>query len=236
MNNRDLSYKLKFILHELGMNKKEFLEECHKYNPTLSKPTLLNAINNKNKTTPTVETLMAIIKVCQASNHKKLKNVSFDFLLNDQIQEITAENIAIYQSVGLSDEVIERLKQYNHPFYYDYGSIINYYFIHMPINYWRYVEMLKVTSDIQVSVSKIKDYDDLKNMLKHFDDDYFISYLERNFKNIYLLYKDLKNQKSITKNVKDKIEDLGVAVANLNKSLRYTIIDLDNKFFDNMML
>ena len=149
MNNQELSYKLKYILTELNMNKTEFLNACRKFNPSISKPTILNAINGKNTITPTIETLSTIIKVCQTADNKKLQTISYDFLLNDNIKEIEATNSKIYQSIGLSDEVISRLKQYNHPFYYDYSSIINYYFTYIPVKYWRCLEMFKRSNDIK---------------------------------------------------------------------------------------
>ena len=129
MNNQELAYKLKYILHELRMNKTEFLNACRIFSPSISKPTILNAINGKNTIAPTVETF---IKVCQTSGNEKLKYISYDFLLNDTIQEIQANNAQVYQEIGLSDEVINRLKQYNHPFYYDYGNNINFYLYHKP--------------------------------------------------------------------------------------------------------
>lgn len=68
------------------MNKKEFLNACRMFSPSISKPTILNAINGKNTIAPTIETLSTIIKVCQTSNNEKLKLISYDFLLNDNIQ------------------------------------------------------------------------------------------------------------------------------------------------------
>ena len=111
MNNSELSYKLKYILKELGMNKTEFLNACRVFNLSISKPTILNAINGKNTVAPTIETLSTIIKVCQTSKSKKLKYISYDFLLNDNIKEIEANNVQVYQEIGLSDNVIEKLKQ-----------------------------------------------------------------------------------------------------------------------------
>ena len=129
MNSSELAYKLKYILQELGMNKTEFLTECRKFSPSMSKPTILNAFNGKNTTLPTIETISTIVKVCQNSNNKKLKCISYDFLLNDNIQDIEAKNAQIYQEIGISDEVIKRLKQYNNPIYFDFSNIINYFFL-----------------------------------------------------------------------------------------------------------
>lgn len=195
MNNQELSYKLKYILHELGMNKTEFLSACRIFNPSISKPTILNAINGKNTIAPTIETLSTIIKVCQTSGNKKLKNISYDFLLNDHIQEVEAINSQIYQEIGLSDDVINKLKQYNHPLYYDYGNVINYYLYHMPTNYWKYLEYFKTTCDIINSLIN----EDIKLLWKNIDNDAYLSYLEYNFKNVYEILNTIKNTKQIEK-------------------------------------
>ena len=78
MNNQELSYKLKYILKELGVSKQEFLKLCQRFSPSISKPTVLNAINGKNTILPTIETLSVFIKVCQSSGNEKIRNISYD--------------------------------------------------------------------------------------------------------------------------------------------------------------
>ena len=61
MNNDELSYKLKYILTELGMNKKEFLQACRKFSPSISKPTisllsLRKPIGGKLSSSPIIKT------------------------------------------------------------------------------------------------------------------------------------------------------------------------------------
>lgn len=41
-------------------------------------------------------------------------NVSYDYLLNDSIQNKTSENIAIEKILGLNDKAIQNLKEYKH--------------------------------------------------------------------------------------------------------------------------
>ena len=227
MNNDELSYKLKYILHELGMNKTQFLNACRVFSPSISKPTILNAINGKNTIAPTIETLSTIIKVCQTSKNKKLKNISYDFLLNDNIQEIEANTAQIYQEIGLSDDVINRLKQYNHPLYYNYNNIINYYLYHLPANYFKYLEYLKFTSDILHELKKAK-YD-VKKIIKYFDDDSYLEYIERNFKNIYEIYISIKNKKEI-----DEKDNLINLTNILNNHFKYLLLDINKKLYDMM--
>ena len=228
MNNDELSYKLKYILTELGMNKKEFLQACRKFSPSISKPTILNAINGKNTIAPTIETLSTIIKVCQTSGNEKLKYISYDFLLNDNIKEIEAKNSAIYQSIGLNDEVINRLKQYNHPFYYDYGNIINYFFTYIPSHYWKYLEMFKRSSDIKENLNTKK----IKEVLKLFANDSYIEYLQRNFKNIYDIYNNINHNKDSVN--QDKINELSKLMDILINHFKYLLIELNEKFFNNI--
>lgn len=226
MNNKELSYKLKYILRELGVNKKEFLELCRKYSPSISKPTILNAINGKNTIAPTIETLSTIIKVCQTSNNEKLKYISFDFLLNDNIREIEAKNSSVYQEIGLSDEVISKLKQLNHPIYYNYCNIINYFLIYTPIKYWKYLEMLQITELIRTYIKN----KDKKEILKLFYNDEYLEYIERNFKNIYVLYLNLKNKDDLDWNKLDSLLEI------LENHLQYKLLNINKNLYDDMRL
>lgn len=227
MNNSELSYKLKYILKELGLNKKELLERCRMYNPSLSKPTLLNAINGRNKNTPSIDTLSAIINVCKTSGNPKLQFISFDYLLNDSIQEVNASNVSVYQEIGLSDDVIDRLKQYNTPLIYEYMDTVNYFLYHTTAKYWKYFAMLKRTYDIKNNIN------DKKEILKLFDEGWYLLYLEENFKNIYDMYIDLKNSKEIDL---DKLNNLlHIVIINLkyelNKDIEKTYESMEG--FDN---
>lgn len=226
MNNSELSYKLKYILKELGMNKKEFLEACKVFNPSISKPTILNAINGRNTIAPTIETLSTIIKVCQTSNNKKLEHISYDFLLNDNIQEVEANTVQLYQEIGLSLDVIKKLKQYNHPFYYNYGNIINYYLYHLPTNYFKCLEYLKITDDISKELKK--DHYDVKKVLKCFNNDAYLEYLSRNFKNIYTIYLAIKNNNDF-----DKPEVLDLLDI-VSSNIKYKLLEINRKLYEEM--
>lgn len=218
MNNSDLSYKLKYILKELGLNKKELLEECRKYNPSLSKPTLLNAINGKNKNTPSIDTLSTIINVCKMSGNPKLMYISFDYLLNENIQDVQANNITIYQELGLSDDAIERLKLYNTPIICEKMNMVNYFLYHTSGVYWRYLDMLKRTYEIQDNINNIE------KILEIFDDGWFLFYLEDNFKNIYDMYKHLKNNDKKV-NLEKLDELLNIVVVHLKYELNKILED-----------
>lgn len=235
MNNNELSYKLKYIVHELGITKKDLLTECRKFSPSLSKPTLLNAINGRNTTAPTIETLSAIIKVCQTSGNEKLKHISYDFLLNDNIQEVEANNSTVYQSIGLSDEVIDRLKQFNHPLYFDYGSIINYFFIHTPAKYWQYLEMLKATCDIKNTIKKTKTKNEnnkyIKELFKLWDNEGYQLYVRNNFRSAYDLLTNLKNN---NEDILSKLDELNNQMVILEKHFKYLLLELQNNMYDYM--
>lgn len=231
MNNSELSYKLKYILRELGMNKKEFLEACHMFNSSLSKPTILNAINGTNKKSPTIETLSTIIKVCQTSNNKKLQTISYDFLLNDHIKEIEAKNASVYQSIGLSDDVINRLKEFNHPIYFDDGNIINYFFTYTGELHWRYLKYLKSTCNIKKELKK-KDID-IVSILKLFeiDDGGYRSYLAVYFRSVYDFYLEIKNKKEVT-DTKKLLDLLEIVINNL----KYELLEINKRLYENMEL
>lgn len=236
MNNEELSYKLKYILNELGMNKTQFINACRKFSPSISKPTILNAINGKNTIAPTIETLSTIIKVCQTSGNEKLERISYDFLLNDNIKEVEAKNSSLYQEIGLSDDVINKLKQFNHPFYYDYSNIINHYFYKIPAKYWKYLQMLKISSDIKNDIAKWKSKKDnqiIKSIIKLFNNEWYLEYIERNFRNIYEIYISIKNNKEneINSNRLDELYNLmDIAISHF----KYQLIELNTKFYENI--
>lgn len=222
MKKGDLSSKLKYILKELNINKTEFLERCRTFSPSISKPTVLNAINGKNTTLPTIDTLSTIIKVCQTSGKESLKYISYDFLLNDTIEDVKANNASVYQEVGLTDVVIKRLKLYNMPNIYEYMDIINYFFVHTPVKYWKYLSMLKRTYDIK------KNINNKQELLKLFDDGWYLLHLEDNFKNIYDIYLDIKNNKEVNYNKLNSLLDI------LIEHLIYTLNEKTRNLYENM--
>ena len=224
MNNSEISFKLKYILHELGMNKTEFLKACQVFNPSISKPTILNAINGNNTVAPSIETLSTIIKVCQTSGNEKLKYISYDFILNENIKEVEANNAKVYQEIGLSDDVINKLKQLNHPIYYDFGNIINYYLYHMSIDHFKYLNMFKITCDIRNEIKK----ENIKSILKLFDNDWYLEYIERNFRNIYDLYLKLKNKKEVDYKKLDSLLEI------LSNNLKYKLLEFNRKLYENI--
>ena len=153
MNKTNLSNKLNWILKELKMNKTEFIKECNKVNKYISKPTILNAINGNSKGLPKLETIDTIIKVCKASNNEKLKNISYDYLMNEDINNISEDNIQIGKNLYLSDKSIARLK--NSCMMAD-SNIISDFIDFIPEEFWEYQSYIKNTCNIQrrINISK----------------------------------------------------------------------------------
>lgn len=221
INNKDLTKKLNYILKELEMNKKEFLEECQKYNPSMSKPTVINMFKGNNTTTPTLMTLQTVIKVCQNSNNENLKRVSFNYLLNDGIEEIEAKNNQLFEELGLNDGVIATLKRFNTDFIpLNRINIINYYLYHTPFKYWQYLELLKKTYELKKSINDKNE----KNIEKILDDENLNSYLQQYFNNVYEL---LKSDKYNLKNINELLD---IVI----EHFKIKLIDLDKKMLDNM--
>lgn len=234
MSTKELSCKLKYILTELGVNKQEFLKLCQQYSPSISKPTVLNAINGKNNTMPTIETLSTFIKVCQNSGDEKLKGVSYDFLLGDDTTKIEEANAQKYQTIGLSDEVIERLKQYSHP-YFNHGNIINYYLTHTPGHFWGYLDMLKLCNEINENLKKlVKEFNMtyLKEISKLMSDERLQEYVKRNFKNVYDSYIKINNAQTDLK-IYD-LKEFANQMELLIEHFKYKLEKLNRDFLDNI--
>lgn len=226
INNDDLTRKLNYILRELGINKKTFLEECKKYNPSISKPTILNMLNGKNTTTPTLQTLSTVIKVCKNSNNENLKRVSFNYLLNDGIYDIEAKNFQVFDELGLDDDTIETLKRLNTSFIpLNKIEIVNTYLYHMPLKYWDNLDRLKKIYTLKKYINE----NDLENIQKILTDVNIEGYLMQYFSNIYDLLQKTINKKELVN--KEKLNELlQIVIDNLKIKLQ----EQNNNLFDNL--
>lgn len=151
MNKVNLSIKLNTILKELKMNKKEFIAACNEVNPYISKPTILNAINGNSKGLPKLETIDTIIKVCKKSDNEKLKNISYDYLMDEYIDNISKDNISIGKELYLSDTSIKKLK---HCFMLADSNIISNFIDFIPSDFWEYQSYMKNICELQRYVNE----------------------------------------------------------------------------------
>jgi len=225
INNEDLTRKLNYILKELGITKKAFLEECQKYNPSMSKPTVINMFKGKNTTTPTLQTLMTVIKVCRNSGNENLKRVSFNYLLNDGIYDIEAKNTQIFDELGLNDDAIEVLKRLNTDFVpLNKIDTVNYYLYHTPSKYWSYLKLLKKVYELERSIKENR----INETEKIFCDDDLNSYLKQYFDNVFKMLESILKRESFNRNHISELLEIVII------HLKTKLIDLDNKLFDNM--
>ena len=155
MNKTNLSNKLNWILKELKMNKTEFIKACNKVNKYISKPTILNAINGNSKGLPKLETIDTIIKVCKASNNEKIKNISYDYLMNEDINNISEDNIQIGKNLYLSDKSIAKLKN---SYMMADTNIISDFIDFIPEDFWEYQSYIKNTCNIQRKINISKNF------------------------------------------------------------------------------
>lgn len=225
INNEDLTRKLNYILKELGITKKKFLEECQKYNPSMSKPTIINMFKGKNTTTPTLQTLMTVIKVCQNSNNENLKRVSFNYLLNDGIYDIEAKNTQIFDELGLNDDSVEVLKRLNTSFIpLNKIDVVNYYLYHIPSKYWDYLNLLKKTYKLKNSINK----NSIKEIKEVFCDDNLNSFLRQYFNNIHIIIENILQNNIVSLGNINELLDIVIVY------LKAKLIEIDNKMFKNM--
>lgn len=168
MNNKDLSNKMNYILKELNMNRKQFFDACKEINPYISKPTVLNAINGRTKSSPSLETIDTIIKVCQNSNHELLKNVSYNYLLNERIINIIDQNAVINNKVNLTDksiDVISKLKKSMNT-----SSVLNNIIENMNYDFWENLGYIESLVEIQKKTSDLIEYEKINSNKKDFID------------------------------------------------------------------
>lgn len=225
INNKDLTRKLNYILKELGMNKKQFQEECQKYNPSISKPTILNLFNGNNTTTPTLQTLQTVIKVCRHSGNEDLKRVSLDYLLNDGVEEIDAKNNQIFQELGLTDDVINNLKMFNTDFEpLNRIDIVNFYLWHHGSGYWKYLDMLKKSYELRKYVNE----KNKKEIEKVLDTTWLECYLRTFYKELLeLIKKEIYNDKYGVETINKRID---IVI----EYLKFKILKYDKQFLDNI--
>lgn len=183
MNNQNLSEKLNYILKELNMNKKQFFDACKEINEFISKPTVLNVINGKNKGYPSLETIDTIIKVCQNSNHNLLKNISYNYLLNEKLVNITDENSIINEKVYLTDksiDIISKLKRSSNT-----DNVLNDIIENIDYNYWENIGYLNALNKIQKANDNLIQYHNKEFNINEFKD----------IKELYVIFKKNELQK-----------------------------------------
>lgn len=157
MNSKNLSEKLNYILNELEMNKKQFYEACKEINPYISKPTVLNVINGKNKSCPNLETIDTIIKVCQKSNHPLLKDISYNYLLNEKIINIIDKNAIINDNITLTDKSIDTISRLRKSL--NTNRILNDLLENVDYNFWENLGYISSLTEIQKATHKLIKYD-----------------------------------------------------------------------------
>lgn len=152
-----LSEKMKKIVKELNMTQDTFIkniqeqnrEQGTKMSESSLKKIFSGTYNKDNR--PTILTIDKIITYLKSLNNTKFKNISYDYLLNDDNININNQNIKINELTGLTDETIENIKKIN----LINKKILNHFINNIDINFWENIKTLKY----------IKEYEDTKNKL-----------------------------------------------------------------------
>lgn len=241
VSNDNLVKKLNYILSELNMNKAEFLRECQKYNPSMSKPTVINMFKENNNTRLSIVTLATIIKVCEESGNERLSNVSFNYLLSDNDYSVNNNTI-------LNDEVVERLGDLCNPVAPDVNiSIVNDFLYNTDAKYWNFLYMKKCLVEVQSIMDNLlnkrvytKEYATKLNRFIYLIDNKWIrEYLSKYFSNIDCIVKDIirlakwEDVKLINERIKELNEVIFIFVQFVENTLQDLTKELYKKIEEN---
>lgn len=159
---KNISEKVKYIIDESGYNMTQFASMANKYGYPLTRQTLSSIINDKNPY-PSVQILNSIIQVCHKLENEKLRKVTFDFLLNDDIEDIEAINANLHYELGLSEASIKELQFESYPFV-DNSKEIDYFIYFSRYKYWQNLARIRLINNIlqYKKIAKVIDAEKIK--------------------------------------------------------------------------
>lgn len=227
--------KVLYIQKTLGFNRNEFINKMQSLGSTCTRQTINNLKNTK--TFPSIGTLDTIIKVCKDSNNKTLNNISYDYLLDENVINISNKNINISKELKLTDTSISKIYELNE----NNQNELNVLLENLSIDFWKKIkinstfkelhklllEFSNTTSDI-LSLNLHRDYEVL---LKSFIKDKSFDYI---FYTKHLLHYIIK--KPIPKEFIPILESLTYTYNSKEKNILLKYKSLSNEIYFKLMV
>lgn len=201
--------KLKKIIEELqkedvNMTQKKFIKDSNLAVSTFNK--LFTESYNANTST-SIASIEAIISRCRKSDNEAVKHVTYDFLLDDSVENITRENIEINRITNFDDLTIQKIQEINKTEPYILNDIIT----NMDSSFWTNLQELKI----------LKNY---KTICKDIETIYS-SLLQKGFNNFLKarnnLYLEYSNNESINQKIKEYTSLLNETISFIKSTDNY---------------
>ena len=146
--------KLKKIIEELqkedvNMTQKKFIKDSNLAVSTFNK--LFTESYNANTST-SIASIEAIISRCRKSDNEAVKHVTYDFLLDDSVENITRENIEINRITNFDDLTIQKIQEINKTEPYILNDIIT----NMDSSFWTNLQELKILKNYKTICKDIE--------------------------------------------------------------------------------
>lgn len=204
-----LHLKLKKIIEELqkddnNMTQKKFIKNSNLPKSTFNK--LFSESYSNNSTT--VSSIKLIVEHCRKFDNKNVKNVSYDFLLDDSVENITRENIEINRITNFDDLTIQNVQEINKTEPYILNDIIN----NIDKSFWSNLQELKILKNYKIICKEIKDI--------------YANLLQNGFQNFLKSRNTLYLEYSDNDSIKQEIDEY---TSLLNKTISF-IKNTDNYF------
>lgn len=147
--------KLKKIIEELQkddayMTQKKFIQNSNLPKSTFNK---LFSESYNASTSTTIASVETIVNHCRTFNNKNVKNITYDFLLDDSIENITRENIEINRITNFDDLTIQKIQEINQTEPYILNDIIT----NIDNSFWTNLQGLKNLKNYNIVCKEIED-------------------------------------------------------------------------------
>lgn len=93
---------------------------------------------------PTTNMLKDIVFICRKSNNDLLKEISYDYLVDDNIENMTRDNIDINEKLNLSDKAIKKINEINN----EKIASFNIFLEEMKTDIWKSLEINQTVKKI----------------------------------------------------------------------------------------
>lgn len=159
-----LSEKMKQILDNInkceknGITQTDFIGKIHqkfKDNPdkAISESVLQKIFaGQKDDNLPTLPTIQRIVEFLSETYPKYYKDLSIEYLINDNITNINTSNVNINKKTGLNDEAIKELKSINKI----YNNISNDFITNINTSFWKNIYILNNIKEYKKCCEEIK--------------------------------------------------------------------------------
>ena len=233
-----LSKKMNVILEKMECSKTRFIELCRHVDPQISKPTILNLINGRGKMLPSVETLSVVVKACHIYGNDELKRLTYDYLLSDEVNELTPENLSSYAEFGLSSDTLKFFREEETFGLYERDTLrgVNEFVPNVRRYFFTYVSIANNLVEVLKNIKELRNEKDIKEKEKIVN--VILGYLNRTYLSMFLRQNKMLNTqiKKITSlkdvnQISNILFEIEGTLDHIYSSSKYFLINSINEYY-----